>query len=84
MASTLFKKVSLIFYENSLRHFCSSVERLHIKKGSKVFFYIYESELRKVNRQAHKIFHFDETGITTVRHTHSKVFSMRGKKKWPL
>jgi hypothetical protein len=30
------------------------------------FFGIYESEVRKVNHQAHGIFNVDETGITTV------------------
>jgi len=43
------------------------------------FFDIYESELRKVNHPAHRIFSVDETGITTVQHRHGK-FSMRGKK----
>ena len=40
-----------------------------------------ESELRKVNHPAHRIFSVDETGITTVQHRHSKVVSMRGKKE---
>jgi hypothetical protein len=43
------------------------------------FFDIYESELRKVNHQAHSIFNVDATGITTVQHRDSKVISMRGK-----
>jgi hypothetical protein len=30
---------------------------------------IYESELRKVNHKAHRIFSFDETGITAVQYT---------------
>ena len=45
------------------------------------FFDIYESELRKVNHPAHRIFSVDETAITTVQHKHSKVVSMRGKKE---
>ena len=45
------------------------------------FFDIYESELRKVIHQAHRICNVDETGITTVQHRHSKVISMRGKKE---
>jgi hypothetical protein len=42
-------------------------------------FDIYESELRKVNHQAHRIFSVVETRITAVQHRHSKVVSMRGK-----
>ena len=42
---------------------------------------IYESELRKVNHQAQRIFSFDATGITAVQHRYSKVVSMRGKKE---
>ena len=45
------------------------------------FFDIYESELRKVIHQAHRICNVDETGITTVQHRHSKVISMRGMKE---
>jgi hypothetical protein len=45
------------------------------------FFDIYESELRNVNHPVHRIFNADETGIITVQHRHSKVVSMRGKKK---
>jgi len=45
------------------------------------FFDNCESELRKVNHQAHRIFSVDKTGITTVQHRHSKVISMRGKKE---
>ena len=44
-------------------------------------FDIYESELRKVNHNAHRIFNVDATAITTVQHRHSKVVSMRHKKK---
>jgi hypothetical protein len=44
-------------------------------------FDVCESEVRKVNYQAHRIFIVDETGITTVQHRHSKVMSMRGKKE---
>jgi hypothetical protein len=44
-------------------------------------FGIYESEVRKVNHQAHRIFIVDEAGITTVQRRHSKVASMRGKKE---
>jgi len=60
------------------RNICSSGESLYIKKAR--FFGIYESELRKVNHQAHRIFNVDVTGITTVQHRHSKVVSMKGKK----
>jgi len=45
------------------------------------FFDIYESEVGKVNHQAHRIFNVDETGITTVQHRRSKVVSLRGKKE---
>jgi hypothetical protein len=45
------------------------------------FFYIYESELRRVDRPVRRIFSVYETGITTVQHRHSKVVSMRGKKE---
>ena len=45
------------------------------------FFDSYESELRKVNHQAHRIFNADATGITKVQHRHSKDVSMRGKKE---
>ena len=45
------------------------------------FFDSYESELRKVNHQAHIIFNVDATGITKVQHRHSKDVSMRSKKE---
>jgi hypothetical protein len=45
------------------------------------FFDIYESELRKLNHQAHRIFSVDETWITTVQYKYSKVISKRGKKE---
>jgi hypothetical protein len=45
------------------------------------FFDISESELRKVNHPAHRIFSFDETRITRVQHRRSKVVSTRGKKE---
>jgi len=60
-------------------HFCSSVERLYIRKRSR-FFDIYESELRKFNHPVHRIFSAEATGITTVQHRHSKVVSVRGKR----
>jgi hypothetical protein len=44
------------------------------------FFDIYESEVRKFNHQANRIFSVDETRVTTVQHRHSKVVSMRSKK----
>ena len=45
------------------------------------FIDISESELRKVNHPAHRVFSVGETRITTVQHRHSKVVSMRGKKE---
>jgi hypothetical protein len=45
------------------------------------FFDVYESEVRRVNHQAHRIFNADETRIIKVQHWHSKVVSLRGKKK---
>jgi hypothetical protein len=57
-----------------------SGERPYIRKRSEVF-WLYESELRKVNHQAHRIFNVDRTGITTVQHRHSKAISMRRKKE---
>jgi hypothetical protein len=51
------------------------------ENAARFFFGIYESEVRKVNHQAHRIFNVDETGITTVQHRHSKSVSMRGKKE---
>lgn len=45
------------------------------------FFDIYESQLRKVNHKAHRIFNVDATGSTDVEHRHSKVVSMRHKKE---
>jgi hypothetical protein len=45
------------------------------------YFDVYKSELKKVNHQAHKICNVDETGITTVQHTHTKVVSARDKKE---
>jgi hypothetical protein len=81
MVSILFKKASSIIYENSIRHFCSSGERLYIRKHTQDFFGIYESELRKFNHPAHRIFIVDETGITAVQHRHSKVVRARGKKE---
>jgi hypothetical protein len=62
------KKASNFIYENSWRHFCSSGGRLYIRKRSKVFFDNYESELRKVNHQAHRTFNVNGTGITAVQH----------------
>jgi hypothetical protein len=61
------------------RNICSSGESLYIKKAT--FFDIYESELREVNHQAHRIFNVNVTGITTVQHRHRKVVSMRVKKE---
>jgi hypothetical protein len=60
-------------------HVCSSGEAFTSENVAR-FFDIYESELRKVNHPAHKIFNLDETRITTVQHRHSKFVSMRGKK----
>ena len=77
----LFTKSSSNIYENSWRHFCSSGERLYIRKRSKVFFSTCESELRKVNHPVHRIFSVDETVITTGRNRNSKVVSMRSKKE---
>jgi len=45
------------------------------------FLDIYESELRKVNHKACRIFDVDVTGITIVQHRHSKTVSMRHKKE---
>jgi hypothetical protein len=79
IASILFKRASSKVHENPWRHFCSSVETLYIRKRSNVFD-IYESELRKVIHQVHRIFIADETGIKRVKQRHSKVVRMRGKK----
>ena len=45
------------------------------------FFDTYESELRKFNHKAHRIFNVDATGITTAQHRHIKVVSVRSKKE---
>ena len=45
------------------------------------FFDIYDSEQRKVNHKAHRIFIVDETRITSVQYRHSKFVSMRVKKE---
>jgi len=80
IASILFTKAFSNIYENSCRHFCSSGERLYMRKRRKVFD-IYESELRKVNHPVYRIFNADKTGIITVQHRNSKVVSVRGKKE---
>jgi hypothetical protein len=41
----------------------------------------YESDLRKVNHQAHRIFSDGEIGITAMQQRHSKVVSVRRKKE---
>jgi hypothetical protein len=51
------------------------------ENAARFFFDIYDSELRKVNHKAHRIFKVDETGTTTVQHGHSKFVSIRGKKE---
>jgi hypothetical protein len=44
-------------------------------------FDVYESELRKVNHNAHRTFNVDATEIATVQHRHSKDVSMTHKKE---
>ncbi|KAJ4432782.1 hypothetical protein ANN_21421 [Periplaneta americana] len=45
------------------------------------FFDNYEPLLTKVNRNPHRVYNVDETGITTVQHKHRKVIGMKGKKQ---
>lgn len=45
------------------------------------FFDIYETELKKLNHQAHRVFNVNETGVKTVQHKYSKVISLKGKKQ---
>jgi len=75
----LLNRHPVISMGNPEMNICSSGESLYIRKAR--FFDIYESELRKVNHQAHRTFNIDATGITTVQHGHSKVVSMRCKKE---
>jgi hypothetical protein len=62
---------------------CISAARVKVFQSENVarFFDIYESEIRKVNRPAHRIFSVDKTRITTMQHRHSKVVSTKGKKE---
>jgi hypothetical protein len=46
-----------------------------------MFFDFYEFGLRKGNHSVRRIFSAGKTGIITVQHMNSKVFSMRGKKE---
>jgi hypothetical protein len=47
---------------------------------ARIFFCIYESELRKVNHPVHRIFNVCDTGITNVQHGHTNIVSMKVKK----
>jgi len=46
-----------------------------------IFLDIYESGLKKVNNPVRRIFNAGKTGIITVQHRDTKVFSMKGKKE---
>lgn len=44
------------------------------------FFDFYEPEIDKIKSPSHRVYNFDETGITVVQHKRSKVISVKGKK----
>jgi hypothetical protein len=45
------------------------------------FFDMYESEFKKVNHKARRIFNVDATGITAMQYRYSTVVSVRSKKE---
>lgn len=51
------------------------------KEKVDAFFDLLKPELDKIQFNPHKIFNVDETGITVVQGTRSKVISMKGKKE---